>query len=93
MSGTINELIANGFPLWGGSQLAVDTTLVSPLPHGQPAAAVAPLAAQPCQRRAVPRNALTLNLVVHHGVAWCFWTWRLAAARYTRKHAIGSNYL
>ena len=25
------EVIANGLPLWGGSQLAVDTTLVSPL--------------------------------------------------------------
>ena len=25
------EAIANGLPLWGGSQLAVDTTLVSPL--------------------------------------------------------------
>ena len=25
------EVIANGPPLWGGSQLAVDTTLVSPL--------------------------------------------------------------
>ena len=25
------EVVANGFPLWGGCQLAVDTTLVSPL--------------------------------------------------------------
>ena len=25
------EVIANGLPLWGGVQLAVDTTLVSPL--------------------------------------------------------------
>jgi len=25
------EVIANGLPLWGGNQLAVDTTLVSPL--------------------------------------------------------------
>ena len=25
------EVIANGLPLWGGAQLAVDTTLVSPL--------------------------------------------------------------
>ena len=25
------EVIANGLPLWGGSQLAVDTTLISPL--------------------------------------------------------------
>ena len=25
------EVIANGLPMWGGSQLAVDTTLVSPL--------------------------------------------------------------
>ena len=25
------EVIANGLPLWGGVQLAIDTTLVSPL--------------------------------------------------------------
>ena len=25
------EVIANGLPLWNGSQLAIDTTLVSPL--------------------------------------------------------------
>ena len=31
------EVIANGLPLWNGSQLAVDTTLVSPLTSaGQP---------------------------------------------------------
>ena len=31
------EVIANGLPLWGGCQLAVDTTLVSPLTRdGQP---------------------------------------------------------
>ena len=31
------EVVANGLPLWGGQQLAVDTTLVSPLSgQGQP---------------------------------------------------------
>ena len=31
------EVIANGLPLWNGSQLAVDTTLLSPLTaSGQP---------------------------------------------------------
>ena len=31
------EVIANGLPMWGGSQLAVDTTLVSPLTRsGEP---------------------------------------------------------
>ena len=31
------EIVANGLPLWGGQQLAVDTTLVSPLSgSGQP---------------------------------------------------------
>ena len=31
------EVVANGLPLWGGQQLAVDTTLVSPLSgSGQP---------------------------------------------------------
>ena len=26
------EVVANGLPLWHGSQLAVDATIVSPLP-------------------------------------------------------------
>ena len=52
------EVIANGLPFWGGAQLAVDTTLVSPL------TSAAPPPAQPLPRPASPRNALTLNLGV-----------------------------
>ena len=38
------EVVANGLPLWGGQQLAVDTTLVSPLSGS----------GQPCRRPCTP---------------------------------------
>ena len=46
------EVIANGLPLWGGVQLAVDTTLVSPL-----TAAGAPRRARGCTTGAALRLA------------------------------------
>ena len=55
------EVIANGLPLWGGAQLAVDTTLVSPrtaagLPRraGGHAAGAALLTARRAKERTYP---------------------------------------
>ena len=37
MPGALIEVVCNGLPLWNGTQLAVDATLVSPVTHdGRP---------------------------------------------------------
>ena len=69
------EVIANGLPLWGGSQLAVDTTQL-----GHSATAVGPPPAQPLQMPAEARSAPTLSSGGRRGAAWLFSAWRLADA-------------
>ena len=51
------EVVANGLPLWGGAQLAVDTTLVSPLDSAgrpRPGALVAQRLLKPACGRSAP---------------------------------------
>ena len=50
------EVIANGLPLWGGAQLAVDTTLVSPRDRGITAGAASGVAER-AKARAYPELA------------------------------------
>ena len=53
------EVVANGLPLWGGAQVAVDTTLVSPVRgDGRPQPRAA-WDAGACLRRAERRKATT----------------------------------
>ena len=59
------EVIANGLPLWGGAQVAVDTTLVSPLTAaGAPRRVRGQTAVQPSRQPGGPRSAPTQSSAV-----------------------------
>ena len=63
------EVIANGLPLWGGSQLAVDITLVSPFTSaGVPRRRR--VLGQRWLKRDEPKNAPTLSSLTPVGAAW-----------------------
>ena len=65
------EVIANGLPLWGGVQVAVDTTLVSPLTANGESPGVRPgaLPGLPCATLAGRRSALTRNSATRDAAA------------------------
>ena len=80
MSGALRSLLMD-FLWWGGSQLAVDTTLVSPLTSaGAPRRRSGALPAQPLQMPAEAKNAPTLSSGGRRGAAWSFSASRLADA-------------
>ena len=68
------EVIADGLPLWHGAQLAIDTTLVSPL-HGDGAARrrAATVVEWHCMQLGGSRRPLTQNSLAREGglVWWC----------------------
>ena len=65
------EVIANGLPLWGGVQVAVDTTLVSPLAaNGEPRREARRTAGLPCATLAGRRSALTRNSATRDAAAY-----------------------
>ena len=86
------EVIANGLPLWGGSQLAVDTTLVSPLTSaGVPrrrsgaTAGAAPADARRSKERTYPEFG--------RASAWSFSASRLADAGVLKLPASSGRWL
>ena len=71
------EVIANGLPLWGGAQLAVDTTLVSPLTAaGFPCRAGVVLLELPCSLRDLLKSARPPNCA-GTAAGSLSWLWRL----------------
>ena len=64
------EVIANGLPLWGGSQLAIDTTIVSPLTsQAAPGNTEDKTQARHYGMREGPKNG---NLSIQVAAAWSF---------------------
>ena len=85
------EVIANGLTLWGGTQLAIDTTLVSPLTRdGQPRSAPGDLQGPRCRMRGGGRNGPTRNS--SGAVAADLWCSELKRADGVKKHPCLSNY-
>ena len=86
------EVIANGLTLWGGTQLAIDTTLVSPLTRdGQPRGAPGDLQGPRCRMRGGGRNGPTRNS--SGAVAADLWCSELKrGADGVKKHPCLSNY-
>ena len=80
------EVVANGLPLWGGQQLAVDTTLVSPLSgSGSPAAGVVVFKAPPLPLHAAAKSGHTRSCSARSAAAWLSWPSRSGAGGVTRQ--------
>ena len=85
------EVIANGSPMWGGSQLAVDTTLISVSPgqvsqgHGEE-----PMPEPHCRMHAGARKGLTQNFFATGDVVLWSWASRLEGGGATRYPALSA---
>ena len=75
------EVMANGLPLWGGMQLAVDTTLVSALSSTGAPRRYHSRAVQPCAKPDGPRSAHTRSsFALTRAAGWLSLRLRLAGA-------------